>query len=165
MAMNDHLNAGPTRSDMLARAAHADARRLTPRFSESLHLRVMGRVASAERATLPIARTARWPAWGAPAAAAAAVIGVFVLRPGLSPHPNGRAITVPARHVTMQPDVVSVASVQLTFAKLSRREAALETDLGSRQWEQFGHDARVAARLVLDPIPAPPVRQARLHDH
>ena len=153
--------------DTLARAALNDAERLTPKFSESLHSRIMTRVGKSVPSARSNRQTPNSTAWLIPAAAAAIVLIVLVpllrldrgstVAPG---HPDPSKIV----GMALNPQSLSMAAVQRPLSQLSSREAALEAELGPAQWTALDHDARLAARLVLDPLPVrsiPPARQPR----
>lgn len=142
--------------DDLARAARNDALRDAPRFSPALHERVMAAVGSADRSPRQPRFIATSP-WAM--ASAAAVMICIGLLPGVI---RSRLAQRAAPLEAMTPHVASgqafalgAPPVPATLASWGRGESALEADLGPSQLAGLDHDARLAARYVLDPLSLP----------
>ncbi len=142
--------------DDFARAARSDALRGAPRFSPVLHERVMAAVGSAPRPSPEPAALAIGP-WAL--ACAAGVMIAVGLVPGLirshlaAQHSPSEAVAP----VIASPRALALStpSVRATLASWGHRESALEADLGPTQLAGLDHDARLAARYVLDPLSLP----------
>ena len=139
--------------DPLADAARADAARGMPRFSAPLHARVMRAVGSA-RQSPPSDESLSLK----PFALAAVALLACTFAARLYFASSTRVATGPTEKVAprAQAVVLNTPPVRATLASWGRQESALEADLGPTQLAGLDHDARVAARYVLDPLSLPP---------
>ena len=146
-------------SDLLAEVARGEADRCAPAFSEVLHRRVMRAVESTPRPSHADQNVRS--AWRliVPLAAAAAIVVMLMPLWRTAPVP-GR---VPVSSVLPRPapsqaaPVPQLPSLGGALASLTRRESAIEADLGRGRWAGLDHDARVAVHYVLDPLAIKPL--------
>lgn len=137
-----------------ARAARGDARRHVPVFSITLHHRIMSAVRAtqcAPRAPRPSV-AASWIFVVAAAAVVAIVLVPAYLHRGVVPsHRDPAALSGRSQYGIG----LSAPPLHAALVTLSQRESAMEEDLGPANWAGLDHDARLAARYVLDPMSLP----------
>jgi hypothetical protein len=147
--------------DRFAIAARGDASRHVPVFSIPLHRRMMSAVGATKRAPSP-PRPAIPASWIF-AAAAAALIAI-VLLPAYMHRGVGPSHRDPAALTDRSQSEIALSAPPLNAAlvTLSQRESAMEADLGPAHWAGLDHDARLAARYVLDPMSLPLTHKPRV---
>lgn len=147
----------PFVQDRIARAARRDALRDAPVFCDTLHARVMDalRVAVFRPRVVGSARI-----WMLPVSIAAAVLvaTAVAFNPGEPTRRPPRAALPTA--TTGSPGAsgqfaLSAPPVSAALASWGRRESAMEADLGPAHWAGLDHDARLAARYILEPLSLP----------
>lgn len=147
--------------DRFATAARRDASRHVPVFSIPLHQRIMSAVRATQRApTAP--RPVMASSWIFTAAAAALIaivlVPAYMHRGG---QPSGRDLA-PLLARSQGEIARSAPALNAAFVTLGRGESAMEADLGPSHWAGLDHDARLAARYVLDPMSLPLTHKPRV---
>jgi hypothetical protein len=150
--------------DRFATAAREDASRHVPVFSALLHQRIVAEVRSTKRAPSG-ARPAVAASWIF--AAAAAVLLAIVLVPvymhrRVGPSQPGAFVQSSRSHSGSEEVALSAPSLNAALVTLGRGESAMEADLGPAHWAGLDHDARLAARYVLDPMSLPLTHKPRV---
>ena len=144
-----------------ADAARTDASRQVPVFSIPLHHRMMSAIRASRRApSAPRpAVAASWVFATAAAALVAIVLAPAYLHRGVVPSQRDpAALTDRSQGET----ALSAPPLNAALVTLSQRESAMEADLGPAHWAGLDHDARLAARYVLDPMSLPLTHKSRV---
>ena len=147
--------------DRFAIAARGDASRHVPVFSIPLHRRIMSAV-RATKCAPSVARPAVAASWIFAAAAAALV--AIVLVPAYMHRGGVPSQRDPVAMSSRSQSEIALSAPPLNAAlvTLSQRESAMEADLGPAHWAGLDHDARLAARYVLDPMSLPLTHKQRV---
>lgn len=151
----------PKEERLLAEQLKREAEALRPEFSEVLHRKVCQAV---EQTALQISRrrpasaVSRWTAYLA-VAVALLVSAVPVVWQALdAPGPGQQLARIAVTNPPPAPDVPQAIEHLSALAAFSggaptRVDETVESKLVAGQWAQLGHDVRLAASLLTDPLP------------